>query len=168
MGLVNLKELSRLAEVAETNIRRYVEHFPTYIPCSMMGKLKMYSTDSIPVVKFIAKRYADKAQTDIIRTELEQDSRFQATLDIVEPEEARHAATAEKGLSTEVLAQAMAQQGEMLRQMVIALDKSKEVDALRQRVESMEDRNRKLDEVLRRLNEKKTFGQRVKEFLGRG
>lgn len=154
MELVTLKELSRLAGVAETNVRRYIEHFPAYIPYTIVGKLKLYSTDSVEAIQFISKRYADKAPTDIIRTELED--KFGVTLE-VEPEPERHATTTEKGLSTEVLAQAMAQQNEMLRQMVLALDKSKEVDALRQRVEDMEDRNRKLDEVLRRLNEKKPW-----------
>lgn len=154
MELVTLKELSRLAGVAETNVRRYIEHFPTYFPSRVVSNRKLYPDSLVSMVQLIAKRYQDKASTDTIREELERD--FPQEI-IVEPEPERHAATAEKGLSTEVLGQMMAQQGEMLRQMLLALDKSKEVDELRQRVESMEDRNRKLDEVLRKLNEKKPW-----------
>lgn len=158
MELVNLKELAKLGGVPETNLRRYLEHFPAYIPNTFVGKLKLYSTDSVPVIQFIAARYADKAPTDLIRADLEQ--KFGVRLE-VEAEQERHATTPEMGLSTEVFGEvikAVAQQGQMLQQMVMALDKGREIERLQDRIEQMEkEHNRKLDEVLRRLNEKKPW-----------
>jgi DNA-binding transcriptional MerR regulator len=160
--MLKVSELEKLTGLSNSTVRRYIDKYLEYLPHTEIKGEYFFAEQTVNILLHISRLTGERKPPEFIREILLQD--YGRTVEVVQ--EVQHQEISLP--STEVFGQVMqaiAQQGQMLQQMVQALDKTKEIAKLEDRLDRMDERNQKLDEVLRKLNEKKGLVQRVKEFL---
>ncbi len=64
--MLTVSELSKITEIPESTVRRYLTRFEAYFPFDARGKGKKYRPDSIEVLKQIAVLYSEGYQANEI------------------------------------------------------------------------------------------------------
>lgn len=77
--LLTVSELSKITEIPESTVRRYLSRFEAYFPFDARGKGKKYRPESVEVLKQIALLYSEGYQANEIEPMLA--NRFSFTID---------------------------------------------------------------------------------------
>lgn len=77
--MLSVSELSKITEIPESTVRRYISKFDTYFRCDSRGKSKKYHQESIEVLGRIASLYGEGYQAHEIDSLLSTQFSFTVT-----------------------------------------------------------------------------------------